>query len=147
MNSGMILLLVMLSGMALPYPFVGHVYDENNNPVEDILVTIINQRTGDEMSFTTDETGEYQMSASNFKSGYKNGDIIKYNVNYKNSTVLYNLKIDTSKLHKMVDFTPEGKIVSNINEESEGMTQIPTISFLMCMTLLIIGYKIRRHKK
>lgn len=73
-----------------PYPFSGHLLDNNRDPIVGMEIILTNQRTGDTISMFSAEKGEFTFTLNNFKNitPYKKGDKVTVTVNNKEAIMV-----------------------------------------------------------
>ena len=98
---GSILFVSYIIGLvfALPNPhsLSGRVYDNIDNPIENVEIVITNERTSVQLYVKTNQWGEYQQDAYNLLNGYKNGDTIHYSLSFNGYESENTKRIDISK--------------------------------------------------
>ena len=57
-----------------PYIVFGKATDRNGNNIANTVVTLKNENSGEEITFTTDANGDYVFDCANFPSGWADGD-------------------------------------------------------------------------
>jgi len=67
---------------ATPYPISGIIYDSDNNVINGVTVSVINTSSNEELTTTTNSSGEYVIDLANLTSGYMDGDIISIYSSY-----------------------------------------------------------------
>ena len=73
---------ITVSAIQDPYPVYGYVTDVLGVPIAGANVTFTNQNTGESICDDTSASGWYMQDAGNFASGYTDGDVIQYQVEY-----------------------------------------------------------------
>lgn len=69
-----------------PYPLSGKVYDtDTTTALASVRVLARNERTNETQSQNTNSSGDYQMDAANFTTGYADADVVTISVLYTNS--------------------------------------------------------------
>ena len=79
-----------------PYVISGVIYNTDETVLEDAAVKIENLTSGDYVTTSTNAQGEYTLDASDFTSGYTDGDTIYVFANIKNKSEWYKTSIDTA---------------------------------------------------
>ena len=65
------------SAQLMPHAITGEIRDADSNLINGATVIITNQRTGDALTVTSNNNGQYQTDLSAMSSGYQVGDTIK----------------------------------------------------------------------
>jgi len=67
---------------AVPYPISGIIYDSDSEVLNGVTVSVINTDSNEELTTTTNSSGEYILDLANLTSGYRNGDLISIYSSY-----------------------------------------------------------------
>ena len=108
---GILLIATILTGTGLinalqdPYPMDGYVVDFLGAPVDNADITFTNLNTGDIIYKTTLSDGYYGQDAGNFLSGYQDGDVINYQIEYKGYNTVTSSPVNASKGFQYINIT------------------------------------------
>lgn len=83
--------IITVSALTDPYPMDGYVKDKAGNKLSGANVTFTNTNTSEIIYDDSSAAGWYSGDAGSFPSGYQNGHIIEYMVNYSGTTILKNI--------------------------------------------------------
>ena len=61
---------------AEPYLIFGPATDVSGNPISGRVIELVNENSGEVLTFVSNAQGEYQFDANNFPSGWQNGDVL-----------------------------------------------------------------------
>lgn len=91
--------IITVSALTDPYPMDGYVKDKAGNKLSGANVTFTNTNTSEIIYDDSSAAGWYSADAGNFPSGYQNGHIIEYMMNYSGTTyqnISYSFIINTT---------------------------------------------------